>query len=352
MSQQFRASAAISASWSDGHLLLENHLAPSLVRCPNHFLRLVEALQEWRTLAELVMVLGLSDSDELEQSLLVFCDAGLVHRDPDEFEAERRLAEAWGDELTAARKFHWSTRDAPFGQVSAEEIAQLFDRPQPASYKTLTDPVVQQLPPPELVPMPLDQSLRKRRTVRVHAEDEVPLAALSTLIYYTWGQTGFRDGGAFGPLVAKTSPSGGSRHSIECYLIAQRVEDVPTGIYHYSVAEHRLERVAGLPDTDLLETFGQQEWVRDAPAIFVMTSVFDRVFWKYRFSRSYRVITLDAGHLGQTFSLVATALGLGPGTTAAFKDSAIENLLNIDGITEGAIYVAVVGKPGQSRDGG
>jgi SagB-type dehydrogenase family enzyme len=65
-----------------------------------------------------------------------------------------------------------------------------------------------------------------------------------------------------------------------------------------------------------------------------MTAVFRRTMWKYHHARAYRVVLLDAGHLCQTFCLVATWLGLAPFCTAALKDTLIEKDLGIDGIRE------------------
>ena len=66
---------------------------------------------------------------------------------------------------------------------------------------------------------------------------------------------------------------------------------------------------------------------------------------KYHHPRAYRVVLLDAGHLCQTFCLVATWLGLAPFCTAALKDTQIEKDLGIDGIRESVLYVAGVGLP-------
>ena len=76
-----------------------------------------------------------------------------------------------------------------------------------------------------------------------------------------------------------------------------------------------------------------------------MTAVFQRTMWKYQHVRAYRVVLLDAGHLCQTFCLVATWLGLAPFCTAALKDTLIEKELGIDGIRESVLYVAGVGFP-------
>jgi hypothetical protein len=54
---------------------------------------------------------------------------------------------------------------------------------------------------------------------------------------------------------------------------------------------------------------------------------------------------LDAGHLGQTFHLVCTSLGLGPFTFAATRNPAVEQALGIDGVNEIVLYTAAVGVP-------
>jgi SagB-type dehydrogenase family enzyme len=88
-----------------------------------------------------------------------------------------------------------------------------------------------------------------------------------------------------------------------------------------------------------------QEHVGTASAVFFMTAAFPRTMYKYRSPRAYRIVTLETGHLAQTFCLVATWLGLAPFTTAAVADTAIEDALGLDGVTESMMYVAGVGMP-------
>ncbi len=57
------------------------------------------------------------------------------------------------------------------------------------------------------------------------------------------------------------------------------------------------------------------------------------------------MLLLDAGHLGQTFHLICTKLGLAPFTTAATQDTAIEAELGLDGVAEIALYTAATGFP-------
>ena len=62
-----------------------------------------------------------------------------------------------------------------------------------------------------------------------------------------------------------------------------------------------------------------------------------------RFPRAYRSVLTEAGHLCQTFCLVATWLGLAPFCTLALADSRIERDLGLDGRTESVLYAAGVG---------
>ena len=81
-----------------------------------------------------------------------------------------------------------------------------------------------------------------------------------------------------------------------------------------------------------------------------MTGVFARTRWKYPAPRAYRVVLIEAGHVCQTFCLVATSLGLAPFCTMALADSAIEKDLKIDGVSESILYTAGVGRLPEGTD--
>ena len=82
-----------------------------------------------------------------------------------------------------------------------------------------------------------------------------------------------------------------------------------------------------------------------------MTAVADRLFWKYTSDDSYRLFFLDAGHLAQTFTLLATARGMGAFTTASMKESRIEKLLGLDGVREFPVYLCGAGIARRGRRG-
>jgi SagB-type dehydrogenase family enzyme len=130
------------------------------------------------------------------------------------------------------------------------------------------------------------------------------------------------------------------------------VEDLVPGVYHYDVAGDELRRLRrGNFQNAAVEAASGQEWIAGAGFLCVMTAVFPRVLWKYRLEDAYRTLFLDAGHLAQTFCLVATSLGLGPFTTAAIQDSKIERLLRIDGVEEFPVYLCGAGVPPRAAPG-
>ena len=126
-----------------------------------------------------------------------------------------------------------------------------------------------------------------------------------------------------------------------------RVDSLARGVYHYRPDRHSLELLAiGADSGRIAELCGHQAWIGNCSALFVMTSVLPRVMWRYRFSRAYRVILLEAGHFCQTFCLAATWLGLAPFCTAALQDQMIESDLGLKA-DEIVVYAAGVGTPAQ-----
>ena len=257
----------------------------------------------------------------------------------------RRLVAATGWPV-AAVLFHLATRDPrypkhPFAHERALR-ARARTTPPPAAIKTISGPRVE-LPPPDLVGS-LPATLRARRTWRHFSNTPIGQATLSTLLQLTWGVQDRILIPGLGRFVLKTSPSGGARHPIEAYVIALKVAGLPRGVYHYAAGDHHLvdlrRRVSKRVVTHLL---ANQYYFAEAGALVVMSAVFGRTMWKYQHSRAYRAILTEAGHFAQTFCLVATALGLAPFCTMAFRDSEVEALLGIDGLDEAALYIVGVG---------
>ena len=152
------------------------------------------------------------------------------------------------------------------------------------------------------------------RTRRIFSQDPASLESVSKLLQTTWGVQGYIESPGLGPLALKTSPSGGARHPIEVYLMALRVDGLDPGLYHYDARDHALELISTKTTPQMARDYcADQPYVADAASPYsVMTALFARTMWKYQHPRAYRVVLLDAGHLGQTFCLTATRMGLAP----------------------------------------
>lgn len=260
------------------------------------------------------------------------------------------LAGAWHGSVAAAY-YHFSTRDLPF-ESRPRAVARILGRLVESSRQP---PLYKDYPSKRRVALPqrlvrdavsLTEVLGRRRTVRTFDRRAVPFGVFVSTIRETWGQTGWIESPPFGYLLTKSSPSGGARHPIECYVLAWRVGGLAPGLYHYSVRRDDLDmlRRGRLADQAVGIASGQQ-WIRGAAFVCLMTAVVERTFWKYSPQIGYRALYLDAGHLAQTFCLVATAVGLGPFTTAALQQSKAERLLGIDGVHEFPIYLCGAGFP-------
>jgi len=269
-----------------------------------------------------------------------------------EGEAERRTSRltAWRRNL-ASVYYHVAARDIPFlrGRQVDRWEKRLASKRRPARFKRYHSPIRISVPKPRSVYLEtgtLLKVLKQRRTVREFRREAIKIEELTLLIRGTWGQTGWLDAESLGRFIVKSSPSAGALHPIECYVLAWSVRGLSPGLYHYDVSSSELRRLrSGDFRTAAIEAASGQRWVANGAFLCVMTAVFERTLWKYELENAYRVVWLDAGHLAQTFCLLATSLGLGPFTTAAIQDSYIEKLIGLDGIKEFPVYLCGAGVP-------
>jgi SagB-type dehydrogenase family enzyme len=104
-------------------------------------------------------------------------------------------------------------------------------------------------------------------------------------------------------------PSGGGLYPIEVYPILTNCE-TPSGLYHYNVPEHAIERLRGpFEESELRRLTSFDGLLESAALILVFSAVFARTYFKYH-ERGYRFALLEAGHLAENFYLQATAMNL------------------------------------------
>lgn len=346
---RLRRARAVLAYWQDGRLTFENYLTRQVISADPVAVHILGFFETWRDPASLARVLPQFTPASIGKAVATLRRHTLLLTDgSDDAAADARLARAWRTWLPQA-SFHFATKDTPFiPQKNWPDMARQFlaESAPPPFFKTCPGRPRTALPAAASPDGEFPRVLLARRTHREFSDAPVTLDAISTLLHYTWGQTSTVLSPTFGPLVGKTSPSGGARHPGEVYVAALDVKGLARGIYHFNARDHVLELIRRrVTRRELLAFAVGQAHVAKASAVFLMTTSFPRSMWKYRSPRAYRVVTLDTGHLGQTFCLVATWLGLAPFTTAAMQDTAIERALGIDGVTESMMYIAGVGVP-------
>jgi len=343
-----RRARCLLVYWRDRRLVFHNFARRLTISGQPVTGEVLHFFSEWRTSQEAIAHFADYTPRSVRSSLSQLVKQGLlVVKGSRESAQDSGIAREWSDWLPGG-SFHFSTKDARYVREnwSFNRLRSLLPKTlQPRIFKTVRG-AKKRLPSSTFPDSEFLRVLLARKTHREFSTKDVTLENVSDLLSLVWGVTGYLHSPMFGKLLHKTSPSGGARHPGEVYLIPLRVEGLRPGLYHYHPARHQLTTISTNMTCDTAWRYcAYQSHVRNAAALFIMTAVFPRAMWKYRHARAYRVVLLDAGHLCQTFCLVATWLGLAPFCTAALKDTVIEGDLGIDGIRESVLYVAGVGQP-------
>ncbi len=339
----FRRASTLVSYWHQDRLVVENYLTRQRVTASPVVVSLLDAAATWQSEQQLARALGPGLESHARRLLRALEKATLLERRPGSSPGLAR----WGPWLPHAGLLHFGTKDEryPSPRTAAREF-RAWARSSPAPPPTKSYPAATRraLPQPAHIECPLSDALDARRTWRRFDRRPLALQHLATLLGLTWGVRRWaRD--EFGNRVAlKTSPSGGAMHPIEVYVAAFNVEGLPRALYHYDAARHCVARVKrASAQFRTARYLPSQPWYAAAGALFLMTAVVERERWKYESPRAYRAMLIDAGHLCQSFCLIATALGLAPFCSMALADSMVESDAGLDGAGEVALYAAGVG---------
>lgn len=344
---QLRRASSVFAYWQNDQLRFRNFARGLTVTGRPIACEVLDFFNEWQTPRKAVAHFASYTPRSVRSTVSQLLNLGLLlRRNSPEAKKDSRLAKEWSSWLPDG-SFHFSTKDARYVKRKrslAEWKMVLPKTAPPKIFKSVRGAKKMRLPTPRLPDSEFIRVLMKRKTHRKFSSEAITLEAVSQLLSLVWGVSGYFDSQVFGRLLHKTSPSGGARHPGEVYLMALRVKGLKSGLYHYHPGRHQLETINTSATPQKAKLYcAHQSYAKNAAALFLMTAMFKRTMWKYHKARAYRVVLLDAGHLCQTFCLVATWLGLAPFCTAALKDSLIEEDLGIDGIAESILYVAGVG---------
>ena len=238
-------------------------------------------------------------------------------------------------ELSIGERFHYETSLTWRGVIG--DLFRIKPK-MPPQYKNYTDTKTIKLPKPEYQGIPLEEAIEKRRSVRNYSKKPITMFQLSQLLFSAQGTTGK----TYGTLL-RTAPSAGALYPFEIYVIANNVDSLDQGIYHYGILNHTLELVQyGDFRKEITSAGLKQEMLGDSDVVFVLSAIFDRTRHKYG-ERGFRYVYIEAGHISQNIYLQAVSLGLGSVSVGAFLDNEVNQLIGVDGQKEAVIYLHAVG---------
>ena len=134
-------------------------------------------------------------------------------------------------------------------------------------------------------------------------------------------------------------PSGGALYPNELYVYL-KIKDVPSGVYHYDVAHHRLVLLReGNFDSYLARALGNRCDVSACFGIVFVSTMFWKNFFKYN-NFAYRLQGLDAGVLIGQLLEVAKRFRFAAVVYFQFLDRAINHLLGLSEQEE-SVYAVI-----------
>lgn len=135
------------------------------------------------------------------------------------------------------------------------------------------------------------------------------------------------------------APSGGGLYPNELYVYL-KLEDLPTGVYHYDVAHHRLVLLReGNFDSYVAQSLGNRCEIEACFGVVLVSTMFWKNFFKYN-NFAYRLQGLDAGVLIGQLLEVAKRFGYASGVYYQFLDRAINHLLGLSEHEE-SVYAVI-----------
>ncbi|WIH05261.1 putative peptide maturation dehydrogenase [Xanthomonas translucens pv. graminis] len=257
----------------------------------------------------------------------------------------------WPMAAVMHRHSRWQAVDSVVAMADSEmttavELRARLGAPPPAVGERGDAP--SRIPLPRLPANDLDGLLARRATCRnFDIQRSVPQPLLARMLQralMAHAQVRIQEDTIF---LKKYVPSGGGLHPVEAYLIANRVEGLAPGLYHYHPIDHALQPLPSPKQP--LEVFSRaalagQHWFSDAPVIIVLALRFQRSFWKYRLhAKAYRAGVLDIGHISQMLYLSATEAGLGAFVTSAVNEMEVEQAFALDPMQQGVVAICGFG---------
>ncbi|QPC90231.1 SagB/ThcOx family dehydrogenase [Mesorhizobium sp. INR15] len=321
-----------------------NFLTRSVFECSSEVVGLLASWDNWASTADIARAHGWSRSElrAVVPQLLEF--SALVPAGSQLAEQEAQFSGQWNWGIPTAL-MHFCVQDAEFITIEQSEERQL----ERAGHTPQPDLLLKNSAGAIQLPNALDDNellalMAQRRTNRTAGAPTITAKQLSDCLFAGLGITG-ETSNCVGALPLGMTPSGGARNPYEAYVVALAVEGLEPGVYHYSAADHDLGRIPANHLPRISELIGGQEWGDAMPCLILLCAKLDRTMWKYEDANAYRVVLIEAGHIGQNIMLAATGHGLSACPTAALCHSSIKRLLGLERLTDAPIYALTISTP-------
>lgn len=346
---RIRASKTIISVPKAENILFYNFLTRSAAVCSTDALYWVSCLQNWLDLEFIISTHPQIEVESLKCELQKLADLGILHY---EYSANAQQEEKylkdweWG---LAAGLFHFSILNNTFMHQSEgvkKQLQRAEHDPSPDLYwRNGTGSIPFESYHRSSISHVMGLMAR-RRTNRAAASPKISLCQLGDCLMAGMGITAHVSTPT-GQLPLGMTPSGGARNPYEAFVFAQNVEGLSSGFYHYSAVENSLGLVTRDVPHRPSDFLAHQEWADEMPAIIFLVSILERTMWKYADPNSYRVVLIEAGHIGQNIMLAATAHGLSACPTAAMDHDLIAKCLGLEKITHAPVYALTLSEPGE-----
>lgn len=258
--------------------------------------------------------------------------------------------------------FHYASLGRGFHQISGNfnrgPLPTVVDDPElnhskepsPESWLTLPEnpapDTLISLPPPTPVETPIQAAITSRFSCRHFDTISLSTEEIATLLSLACGTAG-ENRYAF--------PAGGGLICTDIYLLQvkqpadyQQNASLAAGAYRYWRDEHGLEPISlNFPPTDIQQLLlSYRDFDQPPSSLLFITHTFSRNEKKYG-EFGYRLGLLEAGHIGQNISLLASAMGLGCIALGIgnFDVGRINQLFAIDGVETTIVHTLALGLP-------
>jgi SagB-type dehydrogenase family enzyme len=317
----------------DGQVGIYEFISKSFARCPINTLYWLSYFKQPKSLNKAFFEHSNLPKDSIRLEINSLLDAKfLTTAGGNRGNVADLFASNWEWDISTAL-YHFTVQDNPIMSdcdARQKQIDRLATEPPPTFWWRATQQEqVQVLVNEKDTNNSLLQVMRRRRTNRTSTQGSLELAKIAKCLYAGLGLVGTIKATS-GDVPLSMTPSGGARNPYEAFAIVRKCNGIDPGIYHYCAAEQILERVDAFdPKTSISDFFGQQEWLDGMAVVIVLVAVFERTMWKYQDPNAYRVLLIEAGHIGQNIMLMATEQGYTACPTAAMAHSKVSDLLRL-----------------------